>query len=105
MSRRFPVCTLEELKRRRSVIRWIDDLRDEVVLVWLDGAPGAYSSVCPHFAGPLEPDFRSRTLYCPWHGWRFAMDDGRCLTHSMKCTVRRYEVIDRDGQLEIATDD
>ncbi|MEX0718520.1 MAG: Rieske 2Fe-2S domain-containing protein [Planctomycetaceae bacterium] len=99
-----PICTRAELQRRRSVTKWIDELRDEVVLLWLDGAPVAYSSVCPHFGGPLEANFRDRTLTCPWHGWRFDLADGRCLTHSMKCTVRRYQVIDRAGELCVAVE-
>jgi nitrite reductase/ring-hydroxylating ferredoxin subunit len=40
-----------------------------------NGKPVAVANVCLHFGGPLE--CKDGEFVCPWHGARFAMDDGR----------------------------
>ena len=50
-------------------------------LVAVDGALRAHSTVCPHWLGPLgEADVVDGAVRCPWHGWRFDVASGRCLT-------------------------
>lgn len=39
----------------------------------------ASQSFCPHLEGPLFQGTQSGTeITCPWHGWRFSLEDGRC---------------------------
>ncbi|MBK8482676.1 MAG: Rieske 2Fe-2S domain-containing protein [Proteobacteria bacterium] len=41
----------------------------------------ATSNACPHAAGPVaEGDLSGTELTCPWHGWRFDLATGECLT-------------------------
>lgn len=41
----------------------------------------AFSTICPHLLGPLsDVDVASKTLTCPWHGYRFDMRTGECLS-------------------------
>jgi nitrite reductase/ring-hydroxylating ferredoxin subunit len=41
----------------------------------------ALDGICPHQGGPLASgEVRHSTLTCPWHGWQFDLNTGRCLT-------------------------
>ena len=41
----------------------------------------AYSAVCPHMLGPLsQGKLTNSEVECPWHGYRFDVVSGECLT-------------------------
>jgi nitrite reductase/ring-hydroxylating ferredoxin subunit len=45
----------------------------------VEGRPVAAPSFCPHLLGPLFQGTQSGSeVVCPWHGWRFDLNDGRC---------------------------
>ena len=49
-----------------------------VVLLSLDGTIYALGAVCSHYGAPLnDGTIVERTIECPWHASRFALDDGR----------------------------
>ena len=49
-----------------------------VVLLRLDGKIYALGAVCSHYGAPLnEGTIVDRTIECPWHASRFALEDGR----------------------------
>ena len=98
---RFPLCPRDELRRAGTITRWLDDLRDEVTAVETDDGILAWSSICPHFGGRLVVRREAKELRCGWHGWRFDLATGACLTHATTCRLRRYQVEERDGMLEI----
>ena len=102
--RRFPFCRRDELERDRVVTRWLDELRDEVTGVLLDGQIVARSSVCPHFAGELAVDLAPGVFRCKWHAWEFDIATGRCLSLNFKGCLRRYDTAERDGLVEILYD-
>ena len=52
----------------------------------------AYSVVCPHLLGPVSLESDGRTLYCPWHGYRFDPVSGR------SCDGRRLRL--RAGRVD-----
>lgn len=60
------------------------DLRDtSVVLVRTGDAVQAFRNECAHQGLPIDGgviDRESRTLTCPWHGFRFDCQTGECLT-------------------------
>jgi nitrite reductase/ring-hydroxylating ferredoxin subunit len=43
----------------------------------VDGALRVYSTVCPHWLGPLQAAQADGELICPWHGYRFDVRSGR----------------------------
>src|SRR5256714_5035885 len=62
----------------------------------------ALAETCSHLGGPLaEGKLSSNSVQCPWHGSRFALDDGRVLdgpaVHPQPCLKARV----RDGQIEV----
>jgi len=49
-----------------------------VVLLRLDGTIYALGAVCSHYGAPLNKGrIVGRTIRCPWHASRFALEDGR----------------------------
>lgn len=52
-----------------------------VALFHIDGRLFAMDGVCPHQGGPLADGERNQyEVTCPWHGWRFDVRNGQCLT-------------------------
>jgi len=44
-----------------------------------DGSFFALRDICPHRAAPLSAGtIKDGTVECPYHGWRFGLDDGQC---------------------------
>ena len=62
----------------------------------------ALAETCSHLSGPLAKGrLEGESVVCPWHGSRFALQDGRVLngpaTHPQPCFATRV----RDGQIEV----
>lgn len=62
----------------------------------------ALAETCSHFSGPLsEGKLIGDSIQCPWHGSRFALEDGRVLdgpaVHRQPCLETRV----RGGQIEV----
>jgi nitrite reductase/ring-hydroxylating ferredoxin subunit/uncharacterized membrane protein len=62
----------------------------------------ALAETCSHLGGPLsEGEFINGSVKCPWHGSRFALEDGRVLdgpaVHPQPCLEARA----RNGQIEV----
>jgi Ferredoxin subunits of nitrite reductase and ring-hydroxylating dioxygenases len=55
-------------------------------------------ALCPHNQGPLEQGWvrDGRTVVCPWHWYRFALDTGECET-TPQYRLGTYPVVERDG--------
>jgi len=73
-----------------------------VLLVRRGGRIFAMVETCSHFGGPLaEGQLEGDSVRCPWHGSRFALEDGRVLegpsVHPQPCLAARL----RDGQIEV----
>jgi len=76
---KFMRFSLKELTRRRWIPFRIGE--EEGFLVMTSAGPRAYSGVCPHLLGPLcEGKIRGEEIICPWHGYRYDLVTGRCLT-------------------------
>jgi nitrite reductase/ring-hydroxylating ferredoxin subunit len=79
MPRWVKLADMEQL-RSQSSVEVAHDGRI-YALFWVDGQVHAIDGMCPHQGGPLaEGERDAHTVTCPWHGWRFDLRDGRCLT-------------------------
>lgn len=58
------------------------DVSGTAIALWNDGGTiRATAAHCPHRGGPLhEGSVAEGVVTCPWHGFRFALADGRCRT-------------------------
>ena len=55
----------------------------------------AHSVLCPHRGGPLDDaEISQGHVVCPWHGYRFALADGR-VADGRKCHMRRPPRVER----------
>lgn len=60
----------------------------------------AIENFCPHKGAPLaDGHLCDHTVECDWHGWRFDLLTGECLTSSS--AVETYEVVVEDGLIKI----
>jgi nitrite reductase/ring-hydroxylating ferredoxin subunit/uncharacterized membrane protein len=95
-----PVLRVEELREDEPRRVIADDVR--VVLVRHAGRIYALGEECSHMGGPLaEGKIVGGSIKCPWHGSRFALEDGHVeqgpATEIQPC----FEVRIRDGQIEL----
>jgi nitrite reductase/ring-hydroxylating ferredoxin subunit len=72
----------------------------ELALYNVNGAFFAIENFCPHKGAPLaDGRLCGHTVECDWHGWRFDVRTGQCLTNTGD--VETYEVIIEDGLIKI----
>jgi NAD(P)H-dependent nitrite reductase small subunit len=64
----------------------------EIALFNAGGKIFAIDNVCPHRGGPLSDGaLEGGVVVCPWHGWRFDLTSGACVTIPAKA-VDVFEV-------------
>lgn len=69
-------------------------------LIELDGTLLAHSTVCPHWLGPLgDAAVADGAVRCPWHGYRFDVATGACLTHRSPSLARAPVVTVEAGRV------
>jgi len=109
----FRAADLEPGSMRRVAVENVD----VVVVRKPDGSFRALRDVCSHVGaqlskGKLTPlivseGFGRRTfgegfvLHCPWHGYEFDVDTGRCLADPARNRVRAYAVAVEGGNVVI----
>jgi nitrite reductase/ring-hydroxylating ferredoxin subunit/uncharacterized membrane protein len=73
-----------------------------VVLVRRGSRVDALVETCSHMGGPLaEGRLEDGSIRCPWHGSRFALDNGRVLDGPATFPQPSLETRVRDGQIEV----
>jgi len=74
----------------------------EIAIFEADGKYFALDNSCPHEGGALaEGDIEDGEVLCPWHGWRYQLTTGECMTVP-EDRVACYSVRVVDGHLEVA---
>jgi nitrite reductase (NADH) small subunit len=72
----------------------------ELALYNTGGRFYAIENFCPHKGAPLaEGTLSEHTIECDWHGWRFDLRTGECLT--TRSAIETYEVVIEDGLIKI----
>ncbi len=60
----------------------------------------AHMTRCPHWGGPLaDAEISDGHVVCPWHGYRFSLDDGRA-ADGRRCHMRPPPRVECDDQGE-----
>ena len=72
-----------------------------VLVVRRNGRIFVMAEKCSHLGGPLaEGDFDGATVTCPWHGSKFAIEDGKVVAGPATFTQPCFEARVRNGQIE-----
>jgi nitrite reductase (NADH) small subunit len=72
----------------------------ELALYNIDGEFHAIENFCPHKGAPLaDGQLCGHLVECDWHGWRFDVRTGACLTNASG--VETYEVVVEDGMIKV----
>jgi nitrite reductase/ring-hydroxylating ferredoxin subunit/uncharacterized membrane protein len=96
------VTALPEPELRESVPRRVDVRGVPVVLIRRAGRIHALADSCAHLGGPLsEGEADDVAIRCPWHGSRFALDDGAVLEGPSTFAQPCFDVRVRAGQIEV----
>jgi nitrite reductase/ring-hydroxylating ferredoxin subunit len=74
-------------------------------IVKLDGKLVAFSTRCAHLMGPLgEGRIEGGVVECPWHGYRFDIRSGECISGAAcRLTPAPTVKIDSDGKVVLET--
>ena len=71
-----------------------------VALVRRGDVVHALDDSCPHSGGPLsEGRVHGDTLVCPYHGWTWGLEDGRCVAPERDVRVPVYPVHVENGEI------
>ena len=74
----------------------------DVVLIRQGGRLCALAHSCSHLGGPLsEGTLEDGSVVCPWHGSKFAIDDGRVLNGPATEPQPVFAVRERDRRIEV----
>jgi nitrite reductase/ring-hydroxylating ferredoxin subunit len=103
VERALRVCTLAELAAAGGLLPVSRDGREAVVVRAGSGDVFAVARACPHEGYPLEEGIVvGETITCPWHGWRFDLRSGACLTAGED--TRTFPVSIEDGDVLVDLD-
>jgi nitrite reductase/ring-hydroxylating ferredoxin subunit/uncharacterized membrane protein len=96
------VTVFRESELADSTPRRVEVRGTPIVLVRRAGRVYALADQCAHLGGPLsEGALDESSIRCPWHGSRFALEDGAVLEGPSTFTQPCFEVRMREGQIEV----
>lgn len=108
---------VDEIPEKDALI--VEAAGRSIGLFKVDGQLYAVKNVCPHKQAPLargtvggtmlpsanpgelEFGLDNRVLKCPWHGWEFDLETGKCLFGVSDRRVATYAVQIRDDQVYV----
>jgi nitrite reductase/ring-hydroxylating ferredoxin subunit len=100
---RVRACTLAELDAAGGLLPIVRDDREAVVVRAGTGEVFAVARACPHEGYPLEEGtVVGETITCPWHGWRFDLRSGACLTAGEDTQTFPVSISDGEVHVELA---
>lgn len=96
-----PLACLSDLKESIPYPAHLEN-GDEILLIQCGDEIFAIDSVCPHMGAPLqEGKVENKCLTCPWHGWEFKVETGKCITSPGE-NLKRYPLKIIEGRIYLA---
>jgi nitrite reductase/ring-hydroxylating ferredoxin subunit/uncharacterized membrane protein len=96
------VSVLAEAELAENQLRRVNANGMPVLLVRRGQRIYAIAETCAHLGGPLsEGKLEDATVRCPWHGSRFALEDGRAVEGPSVHAQPVLEVRVHNGQIEV----
>lgn len=95
-----PLMTESQLPEDKMVKADADGV--PVFIVRRGGRIFVMAEKCAHLGGPLsEGEFDGQTVTCPWHGSKFAIEDGSIVAGPATYAQPCFQVRVREGQIEV----
>jgi nitrite reductase/ring-hydroxylating ferredoxin subunit len=101
---RVPVLagSVEELARASRLVVQLPGQESSVVVAATKRGLFAYDGTCPLVGGSLaEGEIAGATITCPWHGRRYSLKSGRCVSTPGQARLRRWHAWTDRGQVWI----
>jgi len=96
------VPVLADRELLEGTMRRVDVGALRVLLVRRNGRIHALGEACTHMGGPLaEGRLEGDGVVCPWHGSRFALEDGRVIDGPATAPEPCFETRVRSGMIEV----
>jgi len=93
---------LKEAELREGVMKKAEVDGVPVLVVKRAGRIFVMAEKCSHLGGPLaEGKFDGETVTCPWHGSKFAIEDGSVLVGPAAYRQPCFEVRVRNGEVQV----
>ena len=96
------VCDVAELEEATSRVFRVNGRA--VAVVRIADEVFALDAFCPHWKGPLGTgriSVERRELICPWHLFRYSLDDGRCVAANNRPGVEVFQATVVNGQVVV----
>ena len=94
---KIKICNLSQLENKNYLVKWVNKLKDELIVCKNGKKIYIKSSICPHFGGPIAYNKNENYLYCNWHGLKFSLD-GKCLNQkNFKACLNNYDYEIKDN--------
>ena len=98
---KIKICNLSQLENKNYLVKWVNKLKDELIVCKNGKKIYIKSSICPHFGGPIAYNKNENYLYCNWHGLKFSLD-GKCLNQkSFKACLNNYDYEIKDNYIYV----
>jgi nitrite reductase/ring-hydroxylating ferredoxin subunit len=93
---------LPETELAEGDLRRVEVGERRIVLARQDGQIYAMEERCSHLGGPLaDGKIEDGCIQCPWHGSRFALEDGHPVDGPATIPQPCFETRVRNGQIEV----
>ncbi|MFQ5504741.1 MAG: nitrite reductase small subunit NirD [Planctomycetota bacterium] len=96
------LCDLSEIPEQGGAAKVIHET--ELALFRSGDRVFCLEDSCPHRGAALsEGTIMDGEIVCPWHGWRYQLEDGECTTLPGSQSARCFEVKVEDGRVWVRT--
>ena len=85
------LCNTDFFNNKNFFIKWIEEIKDEIIVYYHENELFIRSSVCSHFGGEIYYDQNIKSLRCKWHDWKFCAKTGECTTHKILGKLNAYD--------------
>jgi len=98
---KIKICNLSLLENKNYLVKWVDKIKDELIIYKIGKKIYIKSSICPHFGGPITFNKNENYLYCNWHGLKFS-HDGKCMNQkNFKACLNNYDYEIKDNYVYV----
>lgn len=103
MSKRIPVCKVGTIPEGEATVISVGD--KGVAVFHEKGCYYAIDDRCPHAGASLSSGHvENGIVTCPWHAWRFRLNDG-AWADNPRVKTGTYPTVVEDGQVHIEVSD